>query len=94
MSRLNPKASLAMKAAWAMARKGRVIFGGTVRQYMREALRLAWADVKAHSVTKAYDELRADLAAKRKQPARSAPTAYLARFANSTHRHIWAGSRL
>jgi len=95
MSRPNPKASLAMKAAWEMARKGQASYGGPIRQYIREALRLAWVDVKAYPVTTAVDALLADLRAARSNPAPKAPTPHIGRFMGRTpNRRIWAGSRL
>jgi len=93
MSRLNPKASLSMKAAWDLARKGQRIYGGTTRQYLAEALRQSWAEVKGSPVTKAADELRAMIRANREKPP-VALTPYLAQFSNRTHRRIWADSRL
>lgn len=93
MRYLSPKAKLAMKAAWEMARKGQRIYGGQVRQYLREALRLAWADVKADPVTRAADDLIAHIRATRNTPPAVA-SAYLARYAGSVHRRIWADNRL
>ena len=36
-----------MRRAWGLARDGARRFGGTVRAYLAEALRQAWAEVKA-----------------------------------------------
>jgi protein Gp111 len=36
-----------MRRAWGLARDGAARFGGTVRAYFAEALRLTWAEVKA-----------------------------------------------
>jgi hypothetical protein len=36
-----------MRRAWALARQGAARFGGKVRAYFAEALRLVWAEVKA-----------------------------------------------
>ena len=36
-----------MKKAWQIARKGQNQFGGKVKEYLAEALRLAWAIYKA-----------------------------------------------
>ncbi len=54
------KSKLVMKAAWAEARRGQTIYGGSVRQYLREALRLAWADAKADPYLAAFDALQAE----------------------------------
>ena len=50
MTRYNPDARLAMRGAWKLARQGATIYGGSVRLYFREALRIAWAEVKADPV--------------------------------------------
>ncbi len=36
-----------MRCAWGLARDGARRFGGTVRAYLAEALRQAWAEAKA-----------------------------------------------
>lgn len=38
--------SLLMKRAWEIARQGQAQFGGKVRSYFAEALKMAWAEVK------------------------------------------------
>ena len=48
-SRLDKRALL--RRAWALARAGAARFGGLVRAYFAEALRQAWAEVKARIAT-------------------------------------------
>ena len=45
-----PGARTAMKDAWRLARRGQAVFGGPVRAYLAEALRIAWAELKADPV--------------------------------------------
>src|SRR3954452_20507506 len=40
------KLRIIMKQAWAWARHGAAKFGGNVRQYLAEALRIVWAEKK------------------------------------------------
>lgn len=35
-----------MKRAWEIARQGQAKFGGKVRSYFAEALKMAWSEVK------------------------------------------------
>ena len=51
----NPDAKLTMRAAWRMARKGRALYGGKVGEYLPEALRIAWAGLKADPVWRDLD---------------------------------------
>lgn len=61
--RSNHKAKIAMKRAWELARKGRSIFGGSVRQYLAEALREAWAALKADPVVREAEKIIAGIRA-------------------------------
>ena len=44
-----------MKQAWQMARQGCRIYGGAVRQYLSEALKIMWSRVKTEPI---YQDLR------------------------------------
>lgn len=59
------KASLVMSRAWAEARHGQTIYGGPVRCYMAEALRIVWAELNVDPVMRAADELIAQIRANR-----------------------------
>ena len=51
-----------LRRAWGLARAGVARFGGTVRLYLDEAMRLAWAEVKARlAVARGMAEDRLDL---------------------------------
>ncbi|TAL01850.1 MAG: hypothetical protein EPO08_09170 [Rhodospirillaceae bacterium] len=95
MPRINAKAKIAMKEAWTLAHRGQRVFGGRVRQYIREALRQAWTEVKASPVTRTVDELRAMIRVSRNKPP-VAPTPYLARFmgARPSYQRIWGSAYL
>ena len=41
-----------MVRAWEIAKEGQVKFGGSVRQYFAEALRMAWKEAKQPSTTR------------------------------------------
>lgn len=70
MTRLHrAAASIAMKRAWQLARKGAAVFGGSPRQHFAEGLRAAWADVKADPFMRAAADLFAATAASRTAPA-------------------------
>jgi len=64
----NPASTIAMRNAWRLAREGWRIYGGSPRTYIREALRIAWAELKAHPVFQACQELIGRLEAERRQP--------------------------
>src|SRR5690625_2402189 len=38
--------TMVMRSAWDIARKGQSRFGGSVKEYFAEALRIAWAIIK------------------------------------------------
>lgn len=67
--RTNFKAKLAMGWAWADARRMQTLRGGSVKQYMSEALKSAWARVNSDPTVKAADELRAYIRANKAKPA-------------------------
>ena len=48
--------SCVLRRAWDLARIGARRFGGTARQYLREAMRLAWAHEKAAAERVASEE--------------------------------------
>jgi Streptococcus thermophilus bacteriophage Gp111 protein len=68
VSRSNPSAKLAMQNAWRLVREGQAIYGGSRRQYIREALKIAWAELKANPVHRACLEMIASLRAEKRQP--------------------------
>ncbi|MDA8230737.1 MAG: hypothetical protein M0006_05310 [Magnetospirillum sp.] len=57
-------ASLAMRDAWRMARKGALVFGGKARQYLASALRAAWAEIKADPVVQEVQKIIAEFRAR------------------------------
>lgn len=61
-------AKLAMQKAWRIARRGWAIYGGSVREYFSEALRIAWKEIKEHPVTQAAEDLVARMRALRGKP--------------------------
>ncbi len=67
MTRYNPDARLAMRGAWKLARQGATIYGGSVRLYFREALRIAWAEVKADPVAQEARRMCAEIRARKKR---------------------------
>jgi len=67
------KSKLAMSRAWDMARKGQTIYGGPVKSFLREALRLAWADLNADPVMNAFDSMIADIRSGKIRRTYSAP---------------------
>lgn len=46
-----------MKRAWTIARQGQEKFGGKVKEYFAQALKMAWKEVKTHAnlIQKAND---------------------------------------
>ncbi len=87
-SHRNTGARIAMKEAWRLARRGRTVFGGSVRAYLAEALRLAWADLKADPVFQEVQKMIAKINARKalldgQHPAGS-------RFATRTYAPAWA----
>lgn len=77
-----------MKDAWRAARKAQTIFGGSVRQYIAEAMRQAWAELLADPV---YQETRRIIArsrAYRQSPQAHAVSSYRA---NRSSAGAWIG---
>ena len=73
-SRSNAKAKLAMTSAWRLARRLQTLRGGFVRQYLSEALKQAWAEVKASQVVNEAYKLMAEIrAAKLSNPVQYIP---------------------
>lgn len=90
-TRTNPAAKLAMQNAWRIAREDQSIYGGSPRSYIAEALRIAWAELKADPVFVAVNQIIAELQAERRQP-RPDPAAglspgLLAAAGRMQHRH-------
>ena len=54
-----------MRAAWAMVRKAQSIYSGNLRQYLAEALRLAWADLNSNPVVQEFRSIIRDIRAKK-----------------------------
>ena len=54
---------LAMVKAWRMARRGATVYGGPVRSYLREALRIAWAEILADPVVQEVNKIIAEIKA-------------------------------
>lgn len=50
-----------MKNAWAMVRRAQDIFGGPARQYIAEALRIAWRELNGSGLILEYRSLIADI---------------------------------
>lgn len=73
----NPSAALAMRNAWTLAREGWAIFGGSKRSFIREALRIAWAELKADPVAQACAKMIAELRADRLRLADAKPATRL-----------------
>lgn len=46
-----------MKEAWALARRGCRTYGGNVRQYISEALRIVWAELMANPVAQTIRDI-------------------------------------
>jgi len=65
---LNPSAKFAMVNAWRLAREGWAIYGGSPRQYIAEALRIAWAELKSDPVHRACVQMVAEIRAARANP--------------------------
>lgn len=63
--RRNSEARLAMKGAWKFARRGQTIFGGSVRAYIAEALRIAWAELLADPVFQEFRKIIAEIRARK-----------------------------
>ena len=48
------KAARAMRRAWEIVRLAIATFGGNARQYMAEALRMAWKEIKKMAEKKEF----------------------------------------
>ncbi|MFI4985832.1 MAG: hypothetical protein ACHQF3_00150 [Alphaproteobacteria bacterium] len=85
----NPAAKLAMQAAWTLARRGWAIYGGPKRSFLREALRIAWAELKAEPVFVRVRAMIAEIRAQksRPRPAVSLSPGLLAAAARCSRRH-------
>ena len=87
-SHKNPGARIAMKEAWRLARRGQTVFGGSVCAYLAEALRIAWAELKADPVFQEVQEIIAKIRARqaRLDGRHAAPSC----FATRAHAPAWA----
>ena len=76
-ARHNPAAAVVMRNAWVIARRGWEIYGGPTRSFIREALRIAWAELKADPVAQACARMVAELRADRLRLAGAQPATRL-----------------
>src|SRR3954447_20640236 len=69
------KLRLVMRQAWAWARHGARKFGGNVRQYLAEALRIVWAEKKklAREIAEQRARVLAEVAKIREEAAAEPP---------------------
>ncbi len=81
------KGRTAMRLAWGMIREGRPVYGGTVREYRSEALRIAWAEVKADPVILELDKIFAQGRAMRADPNHRQPRQ--SRYARAYYEASW-----
>lgn len=61
----NPTATCTMRDAWILVRHAQTLYGGGARQYIAEALRLAWAALNANPVVLEFRKIRDELRAQR-----------------------------
>lgn len=87
---------IAMNRAWRLAREGQRIYGGSVRQFLGEALRICWAELKADPAAKVAAELFNEARARRLAPRPiTGPTRYLAKIAaRRSNGRVWGSSYL
>ncbi|WP_404379939.1 hypothetical protein [Caenispirillum salinarum] len=79
----NATRRLVMREAWAIARRGAAVFGGSVCSYLSEALRIAWKEVRGHWAMQAFDGLiAAGRKARQPPPLKTKPAAGYWRHAN------------
>jgi len=83
-----------MLEAWALARRGQTIYGGSVADFLPEALRITWAAYNANPVTIETRKIIAEIRAKKAALANGADQrARLSRglraaAARGTRRHV------
>jgi hypothetical protein len=70
----------AMIEAWSLARRGATIFGGPVRTYLAEALRQAWAELKADPVVQEVDKIISAIKARKAAGTWRHPATYRASY--------------
>ena len=71
------KARLVMRDAWRIARRAQPIYGGSVRSYLAEALREAWAALKADPLTTAVDQIIAGIKSRPQPTTKYCPLRWL-----------------
>ena len=79
-----------MKEAWRLARRGQAVFGGSVRAYLAEALRIAWAELTADPVFQEGQIIIAELRAH--QARLGARHVASSRFAHRAYGGAWIGA--
>ncbi len=85
-----PGARTAMKEAWRLARRGQSVFGGSLRAYLAEALRIAWTELKADPV---FQECQIIIAEIRARKARlGGPHVAASRFSHRAYGGAWIGA--
>ena len=84
----NTGARIAMKEAWRLARRGQTVFGGSVRAYLAEALRLAWAELKADPVFQEVQTIIANIRAHKARLDGGHPAS--SRYATRANCSAWA----
>jgi hypothetical protein len=65
MPKTNPAARIACRNAWASIRRAKAIYGGNARDYLSEAMRLAWADLRTDPVMLCARQIIAENRARR-----------------------------
>ena len=88
-SHRTPGARTTMKEAWRLARRGQAVFGGSVRAYLAEALRIAWAELKVDPVFQEMQKIIAEIRARKARL--GGRHAVPSRFAQSAYGGAWIG---
>ena len=65
MPKTNPAARIACRRAWAEIRRAKAIYGGSARDYLSEAMRQAWADLRTDPVMLCARQIIAENRARR-----------------------------
>ncbi len=79
----------AMKAAWRLARRGQTLYGGKLRSYLAEALRIAWRELKADPVFQECQKIIAEALARKAAGTWRAPSTTMS---STTYRGCaWVG---
>jgi len=84
---VNHKAKLAMSRAWKLAREGQTIYGGSVRSFLAEALRIVWSELSQSPVMRAAASILADYRSGKLKPSHA--PAYCVRNRGSASTARW-----